>query len=304
MEFVPTPEEIERAKQDIKDTFLYVPDGAGGVKPMTFAVRANTDVGYRENNVAINIKRKLPRFLQRTDLMQLRGEPIAIVGGGPSVKDYLPKIQEFKWIMAAGSCHDYLIENGIIPTFAVSTDSKEETNDYYRRLNLDTQYLIASTSPPSLFDRLWLHEGLEQQGCKTWLWHFFEQVDPEHYQGEQACGWGCMVGVVCIQIALWLGFQEHHYFGYDCSIERDHTHAYEVADWEKKHIRDGVTEAEVGDEKTRHLTTTAFIAQCTHFLGIYRSPDGNYLNGTVYGKGLLWDVIRQTPGIEPWLKAA
>jgi hypothetical protein len=293
--FVPTPEEIERAKEDIKDTYLYTPDGAGGVKPMAFAVRANTDVGYRENNVAINIKRKLPRFLQRSDLMQLRGEPIAIVGGGPSVKEFLPRIREFKWIMAAGSSHDFLIENGVIPTFAVSTDSKEETNDYYQRLNPTTQYLIASTSPPSLLDRL--------EDCPVYLWHFFEQVDPEHYQGEQACGWGCMVGVVCIQIALWLGFQEHHYFGYDCAIG-DKTHAYEVAEWEKKHIRETMTVAEVGDEKTKHLTTTAFIAQCTHFLGIYRSPDGNYLKGTVYGKGLLWDVIRQTPGIEPWLKAA
>ena len=220
--FVPTPEELARAREDIKDTFLFVPDGNGGEKPVTFAVRANTDVSYREKNVAINIKRALPRFMSRPDLMHLRYDPIAIVGGGPSVKDYLSDIRKFRFIMAAGSTHDYLMDNGITPTFAVSTDSKEETNAYYQRLNSTTQYLIASTSPPSLFDRL--------EECQTWLWHFFEQVDPEHYQGEQQCGWGCMVGVVCIQMALWLGFQNQHYFGYDCSVESDRTHAYEIAD--------------------------------------------------------------------------
>src|SRR6516165_5381761 len=106
--FVPTPEEIERAKEDVKHSFLYIPDGNGGIKPMTFAVRGNTDVKVREQHVAINIKRKLPRFLQRTDLMGLRGSPIAIVGGGPSVKGYLDEIRKFRWIMAAGSTHDYL----------------------------------------------------------------------------------------------------------------------------------------------------------------------------------------------------
>jgi hypothetical protein len=296
--FIPTPEELARAKEDVKDSFLFVPDGMGGEKPMAFAVRANTDVKLREKHVAINIERPLPRFLSRPDLMVLRDEPIAIVGGGPSAKHYLDEIRKFKWVMAAGSAHDFLMENGITPHFAISTDSKEETNDYYKHLNPTTEYLLASTSPPSFFDRL------EKGGCKTWIWHFYEQVDPEHYRGEAQCGWGCMVGVVCIQMALWLGFQHQHYFGYDCCISPEETHAYKVADWETKFIRDNVTEAMIGDEKTKYLTTTAYIAQTTHFLAVYRSPDGNYLRGTVYGKGMLWDVIRQTPGIETWLKAA
>ena len=104
-----------------------------------------------------------------------------------------------------------------------------------------------------------------------------------------------MVGVVCIQIALWLGFQEQHYFGYDCCIEGDATHSYAISEEERKSIMELVTLAVQGPEKTRFLTTTALVCQMTHFYGIYRSRDNQFLKGYVYGRGLLWDSIRQSP---------
>jgi hypothetical protein len=264
------------------------------------AVRANTRVRYREKNVARNITRDLPRFLARPDLQMRRHDPIAIVAGGPSAKKHLDTIRAFKWIMAAGSSHDFLMANGITPTFALSTDSKQDTNDFYRRLNPTTQYLIASVSPPSLVNRL------VRNKCQVWLWHFTEQVDPPHYRGEPACGWGCMVGVVCIQMALWLGFQQQHYFGYDCALDRESsaTHAYAVGAQEHADIWQQVTEATVGTEETKFLTTTGLICCATHFFAVYRSPDGNWLKGHVYGPGLLHDQIRQSPPeMKEWLTA-
>jgi hypothetical protein len=233
--------------------------------------------------------------------MDLQHEPLAIVAGGPSVKDYLDEIRKFKYVMAAGSSHDFLIDNGIVPTFAVSTDAKEETNDFWQRLDPKVQYLVASVCPPSLFDRL------EAAKCPTWIWHFTEQVDPPHYRGEQQCGWGCMVGIVCIQMALWLGFQHQHYFGYDCAIERDShaTHAYAVSAEELAGIWAQITEAKVGDDEVPFLTTTALICCATHFFAVYRSPDGAYLKGVVYGPGLLAEQIRQSPPeMAQWLTTA
>jgi hypothetical protein len=302
--FTPTAAEIEQARKDVKDTFLFVPDGNGNIRPMAMAVRANMPVRHREKNVARNIRRPLPRFMQRLDLQILRQDldgkpvPIAIVAGGPSARKHLDEIRKFKWVMAAGSSHDFLVENNIIPTFALTTDSKQETKDYFRRLNPATQYLVASVSPPSLFNRM------ERRKCQVWIWHFTEQVDPEHYHGEPMCGWGCMVGVVCIQMALWLGFQEQHYFGYDCCVEPESTHAYPVSAEEKAGIWEQVTEATVGEEGTKFLTTTALICCATHFFGVYRSPDGQYLKGYVYGPGMLHDQIRQSPPeMKQWLTA-
>ena len=299
---VPTQDEIDRAQQDAPYALCDIPDpyNPGARRPLTVVCRANTDVGHREKNVASNIVRPLPRFVDRADFMQLRDEPIAIVAGGPSARKHLDKIRQFKWVMAAGSSHDWLIDNGIVPTFAVSTDSKEETNDYFKRLDPGVQYVLASVLPPSLFDRL------EAADCPTWLWHFNEQVDPAHYRGERPVGWGCMVGVVCIQIALWLGFQRQHYFGYDCCLDRESfaTHAYTVSARERAEIWENVTEAMVGEEQTKFLTTTALICCATHFFGVYRCPDNQYLKGHVYGPGLLHDQVRQSPPeMQEWLEA-
>jgi hypothetical protein len=295
---VPTQEELAAAEKMAADSFIDVPDGHGGKKNLALLTRANTDVSHREKNVAINIERPLPRFLSRTDLMALREEPIAIVAGGPSVKKHLAEISKFKWIMAAGSSHDYLVSEGIVPNFAISTDSKEETGLYYQNPQKGCCYLIASTAPPSLFDAL---EGYDVQ-----MWHFHEQVDPPHYKGEQSIAWGCMVGVVCIQMALWLGFQEQHYFGYDCCLEPNATHAYDVGEMERADIMGSASIATMGEgeNKVEFLTTTALICQMTHFYGVFRGGDGNFLKGYVYGPGMLWENIRRSPPeIKHWLEA-
>jgi hypothetical protein len=106
---------------------------------------------------------------------------------------------------------------------------------------------------------------------------------------------------------LWLGFQHQHYFGYDCSIDREtrQTHAYAVSDEERAGIWQNVTEATVGEQATKFLTTTALICCATHFFGVYRSADGNYLKGVVYGEGMLAEQVRQSPPeMAQWLTTA
>ncbi len=295
MTLVPTQEELDRAVLDAPDSFIDVPY-QGGRTPLTVICRANTDVSHREKNVATNIARPIFRFLSRPDLMQRRYDPIAVCGGGTSLKRYLDDIRKFKYVMAAGSSHDYLVSEGIIPNFAVSTDSKEETELYYKNPQRGCAYLLASTCPPALFDSL--------KDYDVQLWHFNEQVDPKCYGNERAIGWGCMVGVVCIQMALWLGFQEHHYFGYDSCLDGYDGHAYPVSDEEQGQIKENITIASCGEEETKYATTTALLCQITHFYGVYRSPDAAYLKGYVYGGGLLWDNIRQSPPeMKQWLEA-
>jgi hypothetical protein len=294
-DLVPTAEEIKQAIEGAEYSVCDVPAPGGGRQPLTVVCRANTREPIREKHVAINLDCNTPRFVERPDLMIRRYEPIAIVGGGPSVKRHLNDIRRFRWIMAAGSSHDYLVSEGITPNFAVVADAKEETLDYYRYPQGKTQYLIASVCPPALFEQL--------KPYQVYLWNFNEQVDSVHYRGEKVIGWGCMIGVVCIQIALWLGFQEHHYFGYDCCVEPEGSHAYPVSDREKQEIADQVIPA-TQEDGTVFLTTTPLIAQLTHFYAVYRSQDAQYLKGYVYGRGMLWDNIRQSPPeMKQWLEA-
>ena len=95
-EFVPTEEEAKRALEDAPFSFWDTPVPGGGTRPVSIVVRANTDVSHREANVAVNLKRNCRRFLHRPDLQILRDRPIAIVGGGPSVKLHLDKIRGFR----------------------------------------------------------------------------------------------------------------------------------------------------------------------------------------------------------------
>lgn len=292
---VPTAEEMAAAQKMAAHSFVDVLDN-GVMKPLAILTRANTDVPNREKNVAINIARKIPRFLDRPDLMHRRFDPIAIVAGGPSVKRHLDDIRKFRYVMAAGSSHDFLVANGINLSFAVSTDSKEETVLYFQKPSKNCDYLLASSGTPRLFDAL--------KDYEVNLWHFNEQVDPPHYKGERSIGWGCMVGVVCIQMALWLGFQIHHYFGYDCCFEGEDTHSYSVSDEERAGIAEQTQIVTQGPEKTQFLTSTALICQMQHFYGVYKSQDNQFLKGYVYGRGLLWDNIRQSPPeMKHWLEA-
>lgn len=290
--------EIEEALKQAPDSLISVPDGKGGAMPLTVICKAELPEDGRIENVKKNIKRDILRFLSLPFLLQKREDPIAIVGGGPSIHRYLDEIRKFKFIMAAGSSHDFLVENGIIPTFAVATDPKDETAEYYKKATPTTNYLLASQCPPRLFDML--------EGKNVVIWHFHDQVDEIHYEGEKSICWGCMVGVNCIQLALYLGFQQHHYFGYDCSLDGLNTHAYDVGVEEITNIWKGRTEATIGEgpDARKYWTTTSLICQATHFFGIYRSNDGNYLKGYVYGDGMLAGIIKRSPPeMSRWLEA-
>lgn len=288
--------EIQEALKHASDSYIHIPNADGTSTPLTVVCKAAVPEIGRIQNVQVNIKRDILRFLHLPFLLKIREEPIAIVGGGPSLKNHLDEIRKYKWIMAAGSSHDFLVENGIIPTFAAATDPKDETADYYLKPHKDTCYLLASQCPPKLFDQL--------KDYNVAMWHFHDQVDEEHYQGEQSICWGCMVGVNCIQLALYLGFQQQHYFGYDCSIDGSESHAYRVADEERAEILSRRTEATIGEgpDTRKYWTTTALICQATHFFGVYSCPDGRFLKGKVYGDGMLAGIIKRSPGMEHWLE--
>ena len=279
--------------EKVKNSIIEIPDGRGGTQRLALLVVSHSSDAERISNVQINIKRNLPRLRELPGLFLKRGEPLAILGGGPSLKDNLDKIKQFKYTMVAGSPHDFLIQNGIVSSFAVATDAIPDSLRHYQHPHKDTSYLLASQCPPELFDRL--------EGHKVCLWHFLGQIDEKHYNGEGSNFWGCMVGVNCIQMAFWLGFQELHFFGFDCSLTDTETHSYDVTEYAD--LMSKRTLATVGEEKNQFWTTAGLLAQVEHFLEIFRSTDGYYLKGYVYGPGLLADVIRQTD-MRPWLEAA
>lgn len=276
------------------------PDGAGGYAPRTIMCVANTKESYREKNITKNLKLKIPRLMDCQGLGIPVGEPVAIVGGGPSVKNHLDEIRDFRYIIASGSSHDYLIENGITPSFAVSVDSKIETLDFYKYPSKNTCYLFASQSPPKLFARF--------KKNKVLMWNFKGQVDEEFFQGEKSIAWGCMVTLNCMPLCIYLGFQHLHIFGMDCALAPDDTsHSYEVTKGETKQINKEATTAYIGPDEIPYRTTTGLLLQAEQFMEYTASPDGYKIKSYIHGDGLLHAWVKEstklTPEMSRWVEA-
>jgi len=247
-----------------------------------------------EKNVEINIKRPIFRFVD-LPLFFARNEKIAICGGGPSLDDHVDDLKTFDQVMTCGSAHDHVVSLGVTPTFACAVDAMPDAKDYFKNPQEKTTYLLASQCDPSLFDQL--------EGQKMAMWHFRGQIDKQEvFNGESQIGWGCMIGVIAIQLALSLGFQELHFFGFDGNHRGDKHHAYDVGEHGDLIVQRGIVPVSINGRE--FYTTTALIGQMENIFDIFASPDGNYLKGYVHGDGLWADVIKASPPeMSQWLQA-
>lgn len=264
--------------------------------PLQIITKMHVSQDLLRDNVCVNIKRNLPRFMNLPGILHARKEPIAICGGGPSLDRFADKIKTFKQIMVCGSAHDHVVRLGITPTFAIAVDGIEDAADYFKKPQENTSYLLASQCHPNLFERL--------SGHKIAMWNFKGQLDDEekYFNGEETINWGCMVGVHSIQMALYLGFQELHFFGMDCSYIEDNHHAYDVGDYHAQ-LEANKNVFRVNDKDFN--STTALVSQAEHFFDVFASSDGQYLKGYVYGDGLLANIIKASPPeMKEWLEAA
>jgi len=159
-------------------------------------------------------------------------KPIAIVGGGPSLKSQLDKLKTFPAIIACGSVHDHLIENNIIPTYCAICDPDVIMNTYLSRHNEQTKYLIASQCDPSTFKLL--------EDRNSYIYHLAgDKFDQSIYgEGQIPIGGGCTVGTRAIAIAMGFGYYNMHLFGFDTCLqekeEKIEHHAYDFNTPEEK----------------------------------------------------------------------
>jgi hypothetical protein len=249
---------------------------------------SNADLSVLKHNIETNLKRPLPRFTDRPGFMMCKGEPLAIVAGGPSVKKLIPRIAEFKNILVCGSAHDFLISQGIVPTYAVASDA--DPSGYLNNPHKKTTYLLASQCKPEVFDAL--------EGYKVEMWNLRGQIAPEYeedlafFQGEGTISWGCTVTLNAIQISMMLGFQDLHFFGLDsCYANDGSSHAYAGPGEDNK------IWVEIGEERQCFLTSLAWMAQAEQFFRLVE-VDGRYFHSTIHGGGLIAEMVRQgEPGL-------
>lgn len=271
----------------------------GFIKIEEIGTNAATPSSVSYENIKKNIVLKLPKIENLPEYWKIKGHnnSIALVGGGPSLKDHIQELKKFETILVCGSSHDYVRENDIIPTYAAICDPDPVSINYYNRLHPETKYLLSSAVDEKILNHF--------KGYNTILWHChspdynkdeIEKLEGIEYHGISG---GCTVGLRAINIALMLGYTNIHFFGFDSCLNDEECHAYSVSQEEKTNFGKLYTiklrDISGGDHPGEKIYTCVGyqLAQAHAFKDFFLNF-GKLFSPTFHGEGLLpdyWKLI-------------
>jgi hypothetical protein len=216
--------------------------------------------------------------------------PIALIGGGPSLKDQIEHIKSFPGpTVVCGSAHDYVISQGVRPTYAIVCDPDPLVIKYLQRVDFDTTYLIATCCDPGVFS--YLHK----QNAAIMKWHCFND-DHERFKAIDptfaAIGGGCTVGLRALTWSMMMGYKYIHFFGFDsCQGPGDEHHAYQYCadEPDEKKFYDVKFDP---DNPTVYRCAGYQLGQAFNFRDFY-TKYYDYFIPHVHGGGLMADVARR-----------
>lgn len=252
-----------------------------GYPVATFELPIATPIDRRIANARSALARNLPRFVDRPELHLGAFGKAALVSGGPSAADFLDDIRGHETVIACGSAGDWLVGNGVEPTYCVAFDPGKDHAKFYRKRPPNTIYLVSSTCDPSVFDTL--------DGCDVHLWHPWDDIDEAVFDYEPRINGGSTVSLRAIAMAHVMGLREMHIYGMDCSYGSDgieHAYPYE---------QDRPQAMAVNYEGRIFMTTPQLLQQAHEFMAICHHHQGD-MSVNVYGGGLMGAMFRQQRG--------
>lgn len=249
-------------------------------------------------NIKKHIKLDRLRLQHLDEFMKVKGKdkPIILIGGGSSINkpENLSLLKEMaaKYpTVACGSVHDWLIEHGIIPTYAAACDPDPVMANYFTKPHKDVKYLIATGCDDKVF------EVLHDYNIIMWHCHSEEnheaikEIEPSY----QAIGGGCTVGMRAISIVLMLGYSNLHFFGFDSCLddEDNNHHAYEFSTDQEQLgqiylIKIGID----GPGESTYKCAGYQLVQADNFEKLY-NWNHHLFTPTLYGRGLIKDMVEQ-----------
>lgn len=237
-------------------------------------------------NVLRNVERTLSTSYERFNehIGSCRGA-ISICGSGPSFSsEYVNLVGD---VMACNGAHDFLIERGIIPKYAMFFDASPLMEGFIERPHPDVTYLVASRCHETVFRKL--------EGFKVIVWHSMGDIGLIKLLEERAIcepaihGGSAAVGRAMI-LAYTLGYEEWHLFGTDSSF----------GDGDSHHIGKTLVDEKMIDvcpiingERGKWFKSTAWMAgQVEDFIDAAPRMQARGVKITVYGTGLLPEMAK------------
>ena len=177
-----------------------------------------------DSEILTNIRSSSFRSLPWLQMAEPHSDKVLIVGGGPSVRAFLPTIKALREsgakVFAMNGTMKLLNEAGCGVDYFILLDARPESVKFVTN-GTASEYLIASQCPPEAFDAV----------EPVTLWHpNYEGV--REIAGDRECvfiGGGSSVGLQSMSIAYAMGFREIHLYGFDSSYLDGAGHAYAQA---------------------------------------------------------------------------
>jgi uncharacterized Rossmann fold enzyme len=207
---------------------------------------------------------------------------ILLVASAPSVKGQLELIKKMKAagspIVAIKGAHDWLIDNGVIPDYALAIDPQEHRIAFYKP-QPTVHYMIASQCHPAMFDNL--------DGCQVTLWHPYVKKGQDRPKNCMLIGGGTTSGLRAISLFYVLGYRQFELFGFDSCNDG------EVLRVNGEGLKEGdkLIEVKIDPQGETFYCNTAMALQAEHFQTYYDYlPDATF-NG--HGRGLIQAIIKK-----------
>lgn len=169
------------------------------------------------HNLRINLERGIPRC---EPLPERENNRLAIVGSGPSVRDYLEEIESFDGeVWAINGAYNFLQGQGIVAQGFLGCDPLPGLCDYLKRPNKATTFYLAGTVDPTTFD------AVEGHDVRMW---FLKSENIKYPGGLWAVTGGTTVLLRAPFLAWMLGFRDLTFFGADSSFDPNGRYCYET----------------------------------------------------------------------------
>ena len=207
---------------------------------------------------------------------------ILLVASAPSVKGQLELIKKMKAagspIVAIKGAHDWLIDNGVTPDYALAIDPQEHRIAFYKQQS-NVHYMIASQCHPAMFDNL--------EGCQVTLWHPYVKKGQDRPKNCMLIGGGTTSGLRAISLFYVLGYRQFELFGFDSCNDG------ELLRINGEGLKEGdkLIEVKIDPQGETFYCNTAMALQAEHFQTYYDYlPDATF-NG--HGRGLIQAIIKK-----------
>lgn len=144
-----------------------------------------------------------------------------IVGGAPSVDNYIEKIKELKTkggvLMVIERMYPWCHTHGLTPDYVVVLDACDDVMEGFTHINKDTIHLIATQCNPKITGLL--------NGYKKYVFttiqegiDISETIKKNGYKKTAIINGGGSVTICATALAYALGLRKLHIFGFDCHV--------------------------------------------------------------------------------------